>query len=75
MFARHFIDSLDFARNGKELSGVVPLAEMRRLQDVLAETDDLRLVSELLGHQNKTITEQYLAVHQTSDRKDIENRN
>lgn len=43
--------------------------------NVLAETDDLRLVSELLGHQNKTITEQYLAVHQTSDRKDIENRN
>jgi uncharacterized protein len=36
MFARHFIDSLDFAHNGRELHGVVPLTEMPRLQDVLA---------------------------------------
>ena len=36
MFARHFIDSLDFARNGRELRGVVPLTEMPRLQDMLA---------------------------------------
>lgn len=36
MFARHFIDSLDFAHNGRELSGVAPLAEMPRLQDMLA---------------------------------------
>lgn len=39
MFARHFIDSLDFARNGKELSDVVPLAAMPRLQDLLASRD------------------------------------
>jgi uncharacterized protein len=36
MFARHFIDSLDFAHNGRELRGLVPLAEMPRLQDMLA---------------------------------------
>jgi uncharacterized protein len=36
MFARHFIDSLDFAHNGRELRGIVPLNEMPRLQDVLA---------------------------------------
>lgn len=39
MFARHFIDSLDFARNGRELSGIAPLAEMPRLQDALAVPD------------------------------------
>jgi uncharacterized protein len=39
MFARHFIDSLDFARNGRELHGTVPVAEMPRLQDVLATPD------------------------------------
>ncbi len=36
MFARHFIDSLDFARKGQELRGTAPVAEMTRLQDVLA---------------------------------------
>ncbi len=36
MFARHFIDSLDFAHNGRELRGIVPLIEMPRLQDMLA---------------------------------------
>jgi uncharacterized protein len=36
MFARNFIDSLDFAHNGRELRGSVPLAEMPRLQDMLA---------------------------------------
>lgn len=39
MFARHFIDSLDFARNGMELHGEVALAEMPRLQDVLASPE------------------------------------
>ena len=33
---------------------------------LLAETDDLELVSARLGHQNRMITEQYLAVHQNS---------
>jgi uncharacterized protein len=36
MFARNFIDSLDFAHNGRELRGSVPLAEMPRLHDMLA---------------------------------------
>jgi len=39
MFARHFIDSLDFARNGMELHGQVAVAEMPRLQDVLASPE------------------------------------
>jgi uncharacterized protein len=39
MFARHFIDSLDFAHNGGELRGVVPLAEMPRMHDILASAD------------------------------------
>jgi uncharacterized protein len=38
MFARHFIDSLDFARRGGELRGVAPVAEMPRLQDLLASS-------------------------------------
>jgi uncharacterized protein len=36
MFARHFIDSLDFARKGLELRGELGMAEMPRLQDMLA---------------------------------------
>ncbi len=39
MFARHFIDSLDFAHQGKELRGEIPVAGMARLQDVLAKPD------------------------------------
>ena len=39
MFARHFIDSLDFARNGEELRGEIPVAGMPRLQDVLEKPD------------------------------------
>lgn len=35
MFARPFIDSLDFARNGRKISGEVPVAEMPRLLDAL----------------------------------------
>jgi len=35
MYARPFIDSLDFASNGREISGKVPVAELPRFQDVL----------------------------------------
>ena len=35
MYARPFIDSLDFAGNGQEISGEVPVAELPRFQDVL----------------------------------------
>ncbi|HEY5995178.1 MAG TPA: YceD family protein [Gallionellaceae bacterium] len=39
MFARHFIDSLDFAHKGQELRGTAPVSEMTRLQDMLAAPD------------------------------------
>ncbi|HUW75422.1 MAG TPA: YceD family protein [Gallionella sp.] len=35
MYARPFIDSLDFARNGKHLNGDVPIADLPRLLDAL----------------------------------------
>lgn len=35
MYARCFIDSLDFARNGRKISGEVRFSELPRLQDVL----------------------------------------
>lgn len=35
MYARPFIDSLDFARNGQRISGEVPIVELARLLDVL----------------------------------------
>ncbi len=36
MFARPLIDSVDFARNGKELAGKIRLEDMPRLQDIWA---------------------------------------
>jgi len=36
MFARPFIDSLDFALHGKELRGSVAISELSRLADLLA---------------------------------------
>lgn len=39
MFARHFIDSLDFARKGLELRGEAAISEMPRLQDQLASPE------------------------------------
>jgi len=39
MFARHFIDSLDFALKSQELRGDAPMSEMPRLQDLLAAPD------------------------------------
>ena len=35
MYARPFIDSLDFAGNGREISGEVPVASLSRLLDLL----------------------------------------
>jgi uncharacterized protein len=35
MYARPFIDSLDFARNGREINGEVRIAELPRLLDIL----------------------------------------
>jgi DUF177 domain-containing protein len=52
MFARHFIDSLDFAHRSGELSGEIPVAEMSRMQDVLAPPDG-RISYVLRGYQDK----------------------
>jgi uncharacterized protein len=38
MFTRPFIDSLDFAHRGGELSGEVPVAELPRMADLLADS-------------------------------------
>jgi len=39
MFARPFIDSVDFARNGKEMHGEIALSELSRLGDMLAKSE------------------------------------
>ena len=39
MFARPFIDSVDFARNGKEIRGEIALSALSRLTDKLAKSD------------------------------------
>ena len=36
MFAQPFIDSTDFAKNGREMCGEIPVSELLRLADVLA---------------------------------------
>ncbi len=40
MYARPFIDSLDFAKNGQQINGELLLAEMPRLADVLSNTQE-----------------------------------
>jgi uncharacterized protein len=39
MFARPFIDSVDFARNGKEMRGEIAVLALSRLTDKLANSD------------------------------------
>jgi uncharacterized protein len=39
MFARPFIDSVDFARNSKEIRGEIAVSELSRLVDLLAKPD------------------------------------
>jgi uncharacterized protein len=39
MFARPFIDSVDFARNGKEMRGEIAVSALSRLSDMLAKSD------------------------------------
>lgn len=39
MFARPFIDSVDFARNGKEIRGELAVSELSRLGDLLAKPE------------------------------------
>lgn len=53
MFARHFIDSLEFARNGRELRGEMAVAGMLRLQDVLASPEG-KISYFVRGYQDKS---------------------
>jgi uncharacterized protein len=39
MFARPFIDSFDFARNGRELRDEIPIVTLSRLSDMLASSE------------------------------------
>jgi uncharacterized protein len=39
MFARPFIDSVDFAQNGKETRGEIAVSELSRLSSMLAKSD------------------------------------
>src|SRR5574340_952101 len=39
MFARPFIDSVDFARNGREIRGEIAVSELSRLSDMLTKSD------------------------------------
>jgi len=41
MYARPFINSLDFARNGREISGEVPVAELPRMLDMLQNPEGI----------------------------------
>ena len=41
MFARPFIDSVDFARHGKEIRGEIAVSELSRVADMLAKSDGL----------------------------------
>ena len=50
MFARPFIDSVDFARNGKEIRGEIAVSALPRLADMLAKSDGC-LTYILRGHQ------------------------
>lgn len=52
MFARPFIDSLDFAHHGEELRGEVPVAELPRLKDMLAVPEG-KISYELRGLYDK----------------------
>jgi len=53
MYARSFIDSLDFARNGQENSGEVPLVEMSRLLELLANPQGMLSYAIIGGVDNQ----------------------
>ncbi len=50
MFARPFIDSVDFARKGEEMRGEIAVSELSRLVDMLAKPDG-SLAYTLRGYQ------------------------
>jgi uncharacterized protein len=51
MFARPFIDSMDFARNGKELCGEIPIVDLPRLSDMLANSNGTLTYRVLGSHE------------------------
>ena len=55
MFTRPFIDSLDFARRGGEISGEVPMAELPRMADLLTDLEGKvsYVLHGLFGRDNK----------------------
>lgn len=53
MYARPFIDSLDFATKGREISGEVPIAELPRLLDMLEDEHDMLSYSVRGGVDNR----------------------
>ena len=60
----------DCARSAR-LTGVSAQSLRRTFAlQLLAETNDLELVSARLGHQNSAITAQYLAVHEKLENRD-----
>jgi uncharacterized protein len=51
MFARPFIDSLEFAKNGKELCGEISLIELPRLSEMLINSDGTLIYRVIGSHQ------------------------
>jgi uncharacterized protein len=56
MFARPFIDSIDFARNGRKLRGEIPIVTLSRLSDMLSSSEgNLRYT--LIGSQKGDVNQ------------------
>jgi uncharacterized protein len=56
MFARPFIDSLEFAKSGKELRGEISIIEMPRLSDLLSNSEgtlNYRVIGSREGDSHK----------------------
>lgn len=62
MFARPFIDSVDFARNGRSISGEMPMASLSRLSDILTDSDGV-LAYVVRGSQQERDSLLELEVH------------
>lgn len=52
MFTRPIIDSLDFALKGREISGEVPMAELPRMADLLADQEG-KISYVISGYEDK----------------------
>ena len=56
MYARPFIDSLDFARNGQQIRGELPIVEMLRLTDVLSNPQGMLIYTVQGGVDSQEIS-------------------